>query len=150
MRVFLAILIAGIGFSSYGQENVIHAISIEWEQLSAPLSIAENEYKTNKYQLLEVDLTVDLRQQAFRKSYTMYIDPPKYKDISSKYTITSPRQKTSGFTITGSRNTSNVNNILGGGLKNTAYKDANPYNGAYYFSRTRRYRQTNNNTFIFY
>ncbi|PKV51101.1 hypothetical protein ATE84_3170 [Aquimarina sp. MAR_2010_214] len=129
MKLFFTILIAGIGFSSYGQENVIHAISIKWEQLSAPLSITKNEHKIEKYQLQKVDLTIDLRQQAFKKSYTMYIDTPKYKDISSKYNVTTPQPKTSGFRVYGNGYTPNTNI---GGIKNTAYKDASLYRGTFY------------------
>ncbi|WP_024769267.1 hypothetical protein [Aquimarina macrocephali] len=128
MKVFLAILIGGISFLSYGQEDVPHTISIEWEQLSAPLVMNKKELKTKKYQLQEVDLTVDLRQQAFKKSYTMYIDSPKYKDISSKYNVAIPQPKTSGFRLSGNGYNTNTNI---GGIKNTAYKDASLYSGAF-------------------
>ncbi len=131
MKVFLALLIGSISFLSYGQEDAIQtiAIAIEWEQLSAPLVMHKKEVETQKYQLQEVDLTVDLRQQAFKKSYTMYIDTPKYKDISSKYKIAIPQPKTSGFRVYGNGYNFNTNK---GGIKNTAYKDASLYSGTFY------------------
>ncbi|WP_074406414.1 MULTISPECIES: hypothetical protein [Aquimarina] len=127
MKVFLVLLIGSISFLSYGQEDAIQTIAIEWEQLSAPLVMHKKEVETQKYQLQEVDLTVDLRQQAFKKSYTMYIDTPKYKNISSKYNVAIPQPKTSGFRVYG--NGYNPNNK--GGIKNTAYKDASLYSGAF-------------------
>jgi hypothetical protein len=139
MKVFLAVLIGGISFLSHGQEGIIQTIAIEWGQLSAPLVMNKKELITEKYTLQKVDLTIDLRQQAFKKKYTMYIELPKYKNLSSKHTtIISPKSKTSGFTITG--NVYGINKpSLSGNLKNTAYKDAGIYTGTYFSTVRQNY-----------
>lgn len=129
MKIFLVVFIGSISFISYAQENPIQTIAIEWEQLSAPLSNANKELKTTTYQLMEVNLDVDLRQQGLRKQATMFLDLPKSKAISSKYNVAIPQPKLSGFTVFGSGYNPNTNTT--GGIKNTAYKDASLYSGAY-------------------
>ncbi len=129
MKIFLIALITSISFLSYGQENAIHSIAIEWEQLSAPLSVAKKELKTEKYQLLEVNLTIDLREQYLRKNTSiMYLPPNQF--VQSKYNVAIPQPKTSkmGFTVSGNGNT-NLNTT--GRIKNIAYKDASLYSGAF-------------------
>ncbi len=129
MKSFLVIFIGSISFLSYAQENLIQSISIEWEQLSAPISFANKELKTSSYQLMEVNLDIDLRQQALRKPATMFLESPKSKAISPKYNIGIPQSKTSGFSISGRGYNPNANTT--GGIKNIAYKDASLYSGTY-------------------
>ncbi len=132
MKVFLTILIASISFLSYSQENAIKSIAIEWEQLSTPLSLVKEESKAvGKYQLLEIDLSVNLREQYYMRKNTapiMYL--PENKFVSTSYNVAIPQPKTSsiGFTISGNGYNSNNNS---GGIKNTAYKDASLYSGPY-------------------
>ncbi|TSE04070.1 MULTISPECIES: hypothetical protein [Aquimarina] len=129
MKIFLAVFIGSISFLSYAQENPIQTISIEWEQLSAPISFANKALPTTTYQLMEVNLDIDLRQQALRKPATMFLELPKSKIVSPKYSVAIPQPKTSGFTISGSGYNPNTN--AAGGIKNIAYKDASLYSGAY-------------------
>ena len=145
MKISLTILIICICFISHGQENSISSITIEWEELSAPLSIEKSESKISEYQLLEVNLSVDLRKQSLSKDYTMLLDSPKYKDISSIHTVSSSKSKSSRFTISGSGYNFNTNT---GNLKNNAYKDASIYLYNNYDSTIYR-RNTNNAIFIY-
>lgn len=140
MKLFLTILITSIGLVSYGQENSLSSITIEWEELSTPLSMERNEFETTKYQLLEVNLDVDLRRQSLRKSYTMLMESPQYKDVSSIYKANSPKSKKSGFTISG--NGYNFKTNIDG-LKNNAYKNADSYlHHSYYNPYTTNRRNT--------
>ncbi|GGX28242.1 hypothetical protein [Aquimarina muelleri] len=146
MKAFLIAIIASIGFASYGQENSLNSVAIEWEELSAPLSIEKNESEIHKYELLEVNLSVDLRRQSLRKNYTMFIDTPKYKDVSSVYKIKPSTSKSSGFTISGNGSNLNTNT---GRLKNTAYKDAGIYLHNYSNPYTRHRRNHGTSMFIY-
>ncbi|WP_103068433.1 hypothetical protein [Aquimarina sediminis] len=137
MKFFIAALIGSITLISYGQESKITSFTIDaatWEALSMPLVTVEKESKYSKYILQEVNIHEDLRAQAFKKSYSMYIEKPKFKDVTSKYKISNTKQKTSGFTITGSGYNAN-NKINSGDVKNNAYKDASSglYRGYYFF-----------------
>ncbi len=133
MKIFLVLLIACFSLTAYGQENITDKISIPWEELSAPLIITKNELKTKKYQLQEVDLSVDLRQQYLRKNTFSIMHLPQNKFIQAEYNafILQPKKTNSvGFKISGNGyNASNLNN--NGRLKNTAYKDASLYSGAF-------------------
>ncbi|MEW7291908.1 hypothetical protein [Aquimarina sp. 2304DJ70-9] len=132
MKVFLTILIGTISFLTYGQENTITSITIAWEQLNTPLSLVKEESKAvDKYKLIEIDLSIDLREQYYMKKNTapiMYL--PRNKFVSTSYNIAIPQPKTGsiGFTVSGNGYNSNNN---AGGIKNTAYKDASLYSGAF-------------------
>ncbi len=143
MKFLLTILIVSICFVSYGQEDNLSSIAIEWEELSAPLSFEKSEFEITKYQLLEVNLNIDLRRQSLRKSYTMLMDSPKYKDVSSIYTVKSPKSKSSGFTISGNGSNFNTTNSS---IKNNAYRDAGIY---LYNNHYNPYNTTNRRNTIF-
>ncbi len=131
MKIFLVLFIACFSLTAYGQENITDKISIPWEELSAPLTITKNELKTKKYQLQEVDLSVDLRQQYLRKNTSIML-LPKNQFIQTEYNvvISQPKISNTGFTISGNGySSSNLNN--NGRIKNTAYEDAGLYSGAF-------------------
>ena len=133
MKIILIAFIGSIGLLSYGQENMMTTFKmdiIKFEELSMPLAFAKKEVNTKKYQLQEVNMHIDLREQAFKKKYTMLIEAPKYKDVTSKYNVVVPKQKTSSFTISGSGYNPSAN-TASGGIKNTVYKDAGLYSGAF-------------------
>ncbi len=131
MRIFLALVIGFLSFLSYAQEKTIQSISIEWEQLSAPLSFTNKESINTKYQLLEVDLSVDLRKQYLKKN-TSFMQLPENKFVQPEYNVAipHPNQRKVGFTISGNGYSPNLSGNTGG-IKNTAYKDASLYSGAF-------------------
>lgn len=131
MRVYLILIISILSFSTYSQEKTIKSISIEWEKLGAPLSLINKEIVNNKYQLMEVDLSIDLRKQYLKKNSTSsFMMLPENKFIQSEYNVAIPQsnQRNVGFTISGYGYNGNRNT---GGIKNNAYKDASLYSGAY-------------------
>ncbi len=130
MKIFLALVIGSVSFLSYAQENTIESISIEWEQLVAPLSL-HTKSVPNKYQLLEVDLSVNLREQYLNKDASSLMILPENKFIQPNYNVAIPQPKTknTGFSISGNGYNSNLN--TSGRIKNTAYKDAGLYSGAF-------------------
>ncbi len=132
MKILFTMLIGCISFWSYGQEKTLQSIQIEWEQLSAPLSLnTKSSSEINKYKLLEVNLDIDLRKQYLRKDTSSMMILPENKYIQSDYyvAIPGPQNKNFSFTISGNGNSSSTNNS--GGIKNTAYKDAGLYSGAF-------------------
>ncbi|WP_062058465.1 hypothetical protein [Aquimarina longa] len=136
MRFILILFIGSISFLSYGQENSIQTIHIEWEQLSAPLVLHKKENNTITYQLLEVNLDIDLRQEALRDdSSMMMITSSKKQNDTSRYNIVVSKPKTSSFTIQSNGYNPNINT---NGIKNTAYKDASSYSNSFFCPATRR------------
>ncbi len=131
MKSLVVILIGCISFLSYGQENDIKSITIAWEQLGAPLSLVNDNSNINTYQLLEVDLSVDLRRQYLKKNASPMMLMPDNKFIQSEYNFSFPQPKKGniGFSFSGNGNNSNLNSV--GRIKNTAYKDASLYGGAF-------------------
>ncbi|MBQ0733185.1 hypothetical protein [Aquimarina celericrescens] len=131
MKSLVVILIGSISFLSYGQENNIKSITIAWEQLGAPLSLVNDNSNINTYQLLEVDLSVDLRQQYLKKNASPMMLLPDNKSIQSEYNFSFPQPKKGnvGFSVSGNGYNANVNST--GEIKNTAYKDASLYSGAF-------------------
>ncbi len=131
MKIFITLFISSISFLSYGQENTIRPITIALEYLSAPLVISQKETTAQKYKLLEVDLSVNLREQYLRKNKSMMYLPEK-QYIQPEYNVAIPQSNSDskvGFTISGNGYNSNLNTT--GGIKNTAYKDASLYSGAF-------------------
>ncbi len=125
MKSFLILIFGSISILSFGQENTIH--KIEWEQLGAPISLIAKENSVEKYQLLEVDLSVDLREQYLRKQ-TSILELPQEQFIAPKYNVAIEQPKSFSFRVSGN-GASNLNN--NGGVKNIAYKDAGFYSGAF-------------------
>ncbi|WP_299241260.1 hypothetical protein [uncultured Aquimarina sp.] len=147
IRIFLGLLLACIGFTSYGQEKT--SFSISWDEMNTHLS--ENDFmytiehreitpslsfikpivSVGTYQLMEIDLSVDLRKQHL-KNDTPILLLPENKFIQSDYAVAIPSTVKSNARITitgnGGYNSSNTNN---GGVKNTAYRDASTYTGIY-------------------
>lgn len=135
MRLFLTALIISISFLCDAQENTLHSISIPWEDLSAPLLSYQEISNATKYQLQEVDLSINLREQYIRKNEPPMMYLPKNKFIQSNFHVALPQQgtqKTTGFRISGSNNFNSNQNYPGGTLKNTAYRDATLYNRTFY------------------
>ncbi len=130
MKTFLTLLIASFSLVSFGQENATPTIVIAWEQLSAPLLIHPKKESVEKYELLKVDLSVDLRKQYLKENSLPIMYLPENQYVEQEYTIAFPQSNTNtpNFTISGNGYNSNSNN---GGIKNTAYKDASLYSGAF-------------------
>ncbi|WP_109300727.1 hypothetical protein [Aquimarina sp. AU474] len=125
MKSFLILFFGSISILSFGQETTIH--TIEWEQLAAPLSLVVEENSVEKYQLLEIDLSIDLREQYLRKK-TSILELPQEHFIAPKYNVAIEQPKSFSFRVSGN-GSSNSNNS--GGVKNIAYKDAGFYSGAF-------------------
>ncbi|TPN89032.1 hypothetical protein [Aquimarina algicola] len=136
MKGFCIFLFLGFGICySYAQENKIAPIAIEWEVLSSPLRMTPQEISTTNtvYHLQEVDLSIDLRKKALRNEEFMFVKASPVQSNSDKYNFTvSKPKKSSGFSISGRSNLSSLqNNTNSGEIKNTAYKDASLYSGAF-------------------
>ncbi|MDH7445760.1 hypothetical protein [Aquimarina sp. 2201CG14-23] len=148
-NIFFGLLFSTVSFVSFGQEKPIYIV--EWEELDNKLSEEELYYvielkeitpslsfinqriATGNYQLMEIDLTIDLRTQHLRKDSTDFLQLPENKYIQSDYALAIPsglNERRGRITITGSGgyNSSSTNN---GGIKNTAYRDAGSYTGIY-------------------
>ncbi|GAA4271767.1 hypothetical protein U6A24_14355 [Aquimarina gracilis] len=133
MKIFLVFIFSLLSFLSFGQERTIQTISIELEQLTAPLSLVDTDVINNKYQLMEVDLSVDLRKQYLKKNTPLML-LPENKFIQQNYNVAIPgaptNQRKVGFTISGNGYNSSLNRNTGD-IKNNAYKDASLYSGAF-------------------
>ncbi|MFD2562533.1 hypothetical protein [Aquimarina rubra] len=147
MRIFFVLLLGGFGFMTFGQEKP--SLAIEWESLNAQLSESYTQYtiehqeiipslsyirsivSTGNYQLMEIDLTVDLRRQLIKDDRPMLL-LPENKFVKSDYYVAIPTIEKSDASITitgnGGYNNSNPNN---GGVKNTVYEDASTRTGIY-------------------
>ncbi len=121
----MILLFGGIGCLSFGQEIEIKTIS--FERLSEPISLVQKEDPSQKYQLMEVNLTVDVRQQALRKSAPI-LELPKEQFIAPLYNVSIPQPGAFSLRVSGSGFNNTQNN---GGVKNIAYKDAGFYSGAF-------------------
>ncbi|WP_025740313.1 hypothetical protein [Aquimarina pacifica] len=134
-RVLLACFVC-ISFMVCGQENELHIFAIDVEELNMPLMTKSTKFDTEKYQLLEVNLAIDLRQTSLRKKNTMYIETSNNHTIQKNYTLSlSKSRKASGFTISG--NDYNLNRKSNYSVKNTAYKDASLYTEFLYYQNNR-------------
>ncbi|MBP2832663.1 hypothetical protein J8281_10745 [Aquimarina sp. U1-2] len=60
VKIIVLLAISSIGCLSYGQERNWNTLVVPLEKLGAPLLSAEKIINTS-YQLLEVDLSIDLR-----------------------------------------------------------------------------------------
>ncbi len=112
---------------SFGQEQKTNFIAVAWEQLSAPLTIHEEELATDTYTLLEVNLAIDLREQFFEKNNPplMYIPQNKFVQPSYSINVSKPKTSTTGFSFSG-RSTINSQHKTHG-IRNTAYQEADSY-----------------------
>lgn len=155
MKTFIVIFLGCISFYSYGQERPSYLL--EWQEWSDSLSedilstytIAQteiipslsfiNQYNVSgNYQLMEIDLTRDIRKQHLRPDTPM-LQLPENKFIQSDYALAIPTATNSnrnGLTITGSAGGYGINGYNSSttntyGIKNTAYKDASFYTGVY-------------------
>ncbi|KAA1245059.1 hypothetical protein [Aquimarina sp. RZ0] len=154
MKTFFALLLGCLSFISFGQEKPSYIL--EWQELSDSLSeenvsiytITQREIVpslsfikqyavTENYQLMEVDLTKDIRKQHLRPDTPM-LRLPENKFIQSDYTIAIPtatNREHTGLTISGSAGGYGFNgynfSTNNTGIKNSAYKDASLYTGVY-------------------
>ena len=128
MKSLLLILFCGLCTFSFGQETPIQFIKIELEQLAAPLLVDQENLGSEKYHLMPIDLSVDLRKQALSKN-TPILELPKAQFIAPMYNVAIPQPQALRFTVSGNGNNSTFTNK--GGIKNIAYKDAGFYSGAF-------------------
>ncbi len=128
MKSLLLILFCGLCTLSFGQETPIQFIKIELEQLGAPLLVKQESLGSEKYQLMPIDLSVDLRKQALSKNAPT-LELPKEQFIAPLYSVAVPQPQALRFTVSGNGNSSSFTN--NGGIKNIAYKDAGFYSGAF-------------------
>ncbi|MDY8135673.1 hypothetical protein [Aquimarina sp. 2201CG5-10] len=146
MRVFTTLFLVLISIYSYGQDNPTYIV--DWEELNAilsednisytiefeesipSLSYVSKNIQTQKYELMEIDLSVDLRKQELGDKASMLI-LPKNNFIQPNYTVAIPTQSqpNSNFRITG--NGGFGSSTSNGGVRNTVYKDASLYSGAF-------------------
>lgn len=133
MRMILFFLfICGLTFKMNGQENQRVYFTInqtQWEKLNMPLKVAYEELKSQKYKLQEVNLYSDIRGNAFKKKYSMYVDQPSYKDISTIFTIAPKKTKQESSFKFG--NSTNTFLTTPNGVKNSVYRDESLYNRFY-------------------
>ncbi|WP_299311900.1 hypothetical protein [uncultured Aquimarina sp.] len=145
VRILFGLLLGCIGFVSYGQEKT--SFSLAWDEMSTHLS--ENDFtytiehkeitpslsfirptiSASNYQLMEINLSIDLRKQ-YLKNDTPILLLPENKFIQSDYAVSIPTTATkrnAKITITGNGGYNSNNS----GIKNTAYKDASAYTGIY-------------------
>ncbi|WP_108869073.1 hypothetical protein [Aquimarina aquimarini] len=140
MKIYISLCSICISLFSFGQEPSLQSIVIEWQELGAPLLLHEEEIKGKNYQLTEVDLNIDLRQQYLRKKdnsmFMMVKKKPKGGTL--KHNITQiPKSKTSSFRVSGrAYNSNRTTRYNSSGLKNTAYRDARLFYRSYLYSGT--------------
>ncbi len=147
MRIFFGLLLVCFSSTSFGQEKP--SFRVDWAKLNVQLS--ENDYRytlehkeitpslsylhqkiiTGSFYLMEIDLTVDLRNQHL-KNKTPILLLPENRFIQSDYSVAIPttERNSARITITGNGgyNSSSSNS---GGIKNNAYRDASTYTGIY-------------------
>ncbi|GAA0720358.1 hypothetical protein GCM10009430_20440 [Aquimarina litoralis] len=148
MRFFIGIFLVCFSFSSFGQENP--SLKISWEAIGDHISEIDAKYTlehkeitpslsyirktiaTGNYQLMEINLAVDLRKQHL-KNETPILLLPENKFVQSEYNVAIPTatpQSAFRVSITGNGGYNN-SNTSNGGIKNNAYRDASTYTGIY-------------------
>jgi len=130
MKAILTTLIIGFSVSLYSQENRILDLNIPiaWEELSAPLLINMNrDLAKEKYKLLEVDLSNDLRKQYNNNISMMYLPKKQYIKQQYNVAIPQPTSKPINFGFSAGSVRSLDSNTANGGIKNIAYKDASTF-----------------------
>ncbi|MBW1297244.1 hypothetical protein GBO31_17150 [Aquimarina litoralis] len=106
--------------------------SLEHQEITPALSYIRQIIATGNYQLMEINLAVDIRKQHLDNE-TPILLLPENKFVQSEYNIAFPTAVQQGalrvsITGNGGYNSSNTSN---GGIKNTAYRDASTYTGIY-------------------
>lgn len=139
-KIVAVLFLVNVVFLSFGQENRITPLNWEewneevpkqydkyaigWEIISPSLSYVR-EFNPSTYQLMEIDLTKDLRRQAYQ-SKTPLLITPENKFVITKFSLASPVAPKSAVIITGRRR---LDYSVNRGVKNTVYKDASFYTG---------------------
>lgn len=153
-RIVFGILLMGISFISFGQEKPEKRIG--WKKIGTYISDEHAQYRIpqikiipslsyirqiapQNYQLMEINLDIDLRKKENR-NHTPILQLPENQFIQSEYSATlsvAPKTNTRSFRVTGGvgydstfYNNQRSNNS-NGGIKNNAYKDVSLYTGIY-------------------
>ena len=144
-KIFFNILMITLTGVCLGQENQIlpptwaeyeeqlpdqfQRFIISWEIISPSLSYIR-EVQPTHHELMEIDLSVDLRKQAYENKTPLLItEKKKTYDISKLRIFRPTNEYRSGVIITGRRRLDY--SVYRGEVKNTVYKDASFYTGAY-------------------
>ncbi|RZS93693.1 hypothetical protein [Aquimarina brevivitae] len=118
-------------FCAFSQAQELQEYGIPIPEVRSSLSNLKEIKSETNFVLTEVDLSRDLRREAFRDQFSMVLEEkPKYKTVTPNYNIAIPESNVKVYI--NAFNTDRLNNrTYTSGIKNNAYKDASTYSGLF-------------------